>query len=213
MTPQTRELLLHSLSLPPSSSPEAAEMTTKTRPFGTILTAHPHANGFFPSMGLSAMLPAGYTHLAGMFLRAAEKVGVAGRVELREWRRGQVGEEGGWTYHAKGLWITLPKKGKNGQAAGHNGGENMENSEGPSISIVGSSNYTYRSATLDTESNALIVTSSPDLRRRLREEQDHLLHYAGERIELDGEFAKKERKVPLKVRLALWVVWLVGGAL
>jgi CDP-diacylglycerol--glycerol-3-phosphate 3-phosphatidyltransferase len=80
-----------------------------TRPAsGTVLTAHPHANGFYGSKGVSGMLPDAYTHLAKMFLKKVRHEGLDGSIGLREWKKGMVGQDGGWTYHAKGLWVTFP---------------------------------------------------------------------------------------------------------
>ena len=56
----------------------------------------------------------------------------------------------GWTYHGKGIWFT--------------GG-----------TIIGSSNFGYRSDKLDAELQFLIVTSSPDLQRALDSELHGLL--------------------------------------
>ena len=81
----------------------------------------------------------------------------------------------------------------------------------PSISIVGSSNYTKRSYSLDLEVGTVIVTSDEGLKRQLREERDYLQDYA-HKVSMD-EFVKTERRVGIHVRVAMWVVGLVGGAL
>ena len=157
------------------------------------MAASPWANGFYGSKGISGMLPAAYTHLAKQFLHAVKDKGLSKQVSLKEWRYGTVNEPGGWTYHAKGLWITLP-------------GE-----QNPSISLIGSSNYTKRSYSLDLEANTLIVTRNQDLMRRLGEEERWLQEHAKTVDETD--FEKTERRVGLHVRIAMWIVTLVGGAL
>lgn len=81
----------------------------------------------------------------------------------------------------------------------------------PSVSVVGSSNYTKRSYSLDLEVGAAIVTTDEGLKRRLREERDGLQEYA--RVVGMDEFIKTERRVGIRVRIALWIVGLVGGAL
>ena len=159
-----------------------------------VITASPQANGFYQSKGVSGMLPDAYTLLARRFLRAIHAQSRDGAVCLKEWRRGVVGQPGGWTYHAKGLWVTLP-----GEAD-------------PCMSIVGSSNYTKRSYSHDLEAGALIVTSNADLRRRLGDEQRWLQQDHARPVTLD-DFATHERRVGLKVRIAMWIVSLVGGAL
>ncbi|GAB7360267.1 hypothetical protein MBLNU230_g8027t1 [Neophaeotheca triangularis] len=176
MTPSFRNLLLR-------SNPARAN----------IIAASPWANGFYGSKGISGMLPAAYTHKAKDFLHAATSAGLDERITLREWRRGTVGEPGGWTYHAKGLWVTLP-------------GERE-----PSVSIIGSSNYTKRSYTLDLEANALIVTRNEGLMRRLGQEERALGEFAQPVGKQD--FESNERRVGWHVRVAMWIVDAVGGAL
>ncbi|KAH8733121.1 hypothetical protein GQ44DRAFT_696954 [Phaeosphaeriaceae sp. PMI808] len=166
---------------------------------GTVLTAHPHANGFFGSKGVSGMLPDAYTHLAKMFLRKVKYEGQAKTIKLREWKKGKVGEEGGWTYHAKGLWVTFPST-----------VEGMEEKD-PSLTVIGSSNYTKRSYELDLEANVVIATSDPKLRQKLGEEVKWLGEFAKEVDE--KEFEKAERKVGVSVKLSMWLVRVLGGAL
>ncbi|KAI1113303.1 hypothetical protein F5Y14DRAFT_418394 [Nemania sp. NC0429] len=159
----------------------------------TVITASPHANGFYGSKGVSGLLPGAYTYLARRFLREIHQRRRDSSIVLKEWRNGTVGEPGGWTYHAKGLWITLP------------------GDVDPSMSIIGSSNYTKRSYSHDLEAGALIVTRNEDLKRRLGAEQRWLQDFA-KPITLD-DFATNERRVGLDVRIAMWIVSLVGGAL
>ena len=183
MTPSFRRLLL---STRPSS--------------GTVLTAHPHANGFYGSKGVSGMLPGAYTHLAKSFLRKVKHEGLADSIILKEWKKGMVGQEGGWTYHAKGLWVTFPSS-----------SSSEVEKEDPSLTVIGSSNYTKRSYELDLEANVIIATSDPGLRRRLGEE----VKWLGEHAKLvnEQEFEKPERKVGMNVRMAMWAVRVLGGAL
>jgi len=114
---------------------------------------------------------------------------------LREWKRGMVGEEGGWTYHAKGLWVTFPSA----------------TQEDPSLTVLGSSNYTKRAYELDLEANVVIATTDPGLRKRLGEEVKWLGEYAKEVDE--KEFEKEERRVGLRTRVSMWLVRVLGGAL
>ncbi|KAF3771071.1 hypothetical protein M406DRAFT_326474 [Cryphonectria parasitica EP155] len=158
-----------------------------------VITASPFANGFFKSKGVSGMLPDAYTLLARNFLRDVHTRKKDLAITLKEWRKGTVNEPGGWTYHAKGLWITLPSE------------------SSPSLSLVGSSNYTKRSYSLDLEANAMILTRNEDLKKRLGDEQQWLQEHATQVTRDD--FARTERRVSLKVRIAMWIVSLVGGAL
>jgi len=159
----------------------------------TVITASPFANGFYKSPGVSGLLPDAYTLLARRFLRAVHHCKREDSTVLREWRKGTVGEPGGWTYHAKGLWVTMP------------------DNANPSISLIGSSNYTKRSYSLDLEANALIVTENEELKKRLGDEQRWLQENTT--IVTRDDFAKTERRVGLKVRIAMMIVQLVGGAL
>jgi CDP-diacylglycerol---glycerol-3-phosphate 3-phosphatidyltransferase len=160
---------------------------------GTVITASPWANGFYGSKGVSGLLPPAYTLLSRRFLEGVQRAGRGGAITLKEWRKGTVGEPEGWTYHAKGLWVTLP------------------NDVHPSMTLVGSSNYTKRSYSLDLEVNTLIVTKDEDLKRRLGAEQAWLQEHAKE-VGID-DFAKIDRRVGLRVRIAMWIVTLLGGAL
>ncbi|KAH7074792.1 CDP-diacylglycerol-glycerol-3-phosphate 3-phosphatidyltransferas-like protein [Paraphoma chrysanthemicola] len=192
-------------------TPAFRRLLLSTRPAsGTVLTAHPHANGFYGSKGVSGMLPDAYTHLAKMFLQKVRHEGLGDTVELREWKRGMVGEEGGWTYHAKGLWVTFPSTSSSVSTAPDTQARSQLQ-EDPSITVVGSSNYTKRSYELDLEANVIITTSDPGLRKRLGEEVKWLGEYA-EKVD-ESEFEKPERKVGLGVRLSMWAVRVLGGAL
>lgn len=159
----------------------------------TVITASPYANGFYNSPGVSGLLPEAYTLLARRFVQAVYHSRHRDSTVLKEWRRGTVGEPGAWTYHAKGLWITLP------------------NDSGPSISLIGSSNYTKRSYSLDLEANAMIVTQNEGLKKRLGEEQQWLQEHTT--VVTRDDFARTERRVGLRVRIAMFIVQLVGGAL
>lgn len=176
MTPQIRDLLL-------ATNPARA----------TVIAASPWANGFYGSKGVSGMLPAAYTLLSRRFLDAVSRKGLSGQIALKEWRRGTVNQPGGWTYHAKGLWVTLPSE------------------QAPSITLVGSSNYTKRSYSLDLEANALVLTRDAGLMARLGEEERWLQEYA--KVVDRDEYARTERRVGLHVRIAMWIVTMLGGAL
>jgi CDP-diacylglycerol--glycerol-3-phosphate 3-phosphatidyltransferase len=175
-------------------TPEVRQLLLQTRPASaTVVAASPWANGFYGSKGISGMLPAAYTLLSRRFLDAVSRAGLEKHISVKEWRRGTVNEPDGWTYHAKGIWVTLP------------------NHDQPSVSLIGSSNYTKRSYSLDLEANTLIVTRNEGLQRRLGDEEKWLQEYAAPMTQDD--YAKTERRVGLHVRLAMWIVTLVGGAL
>jgi CDP-diacylglycerol--glycerol-3-phosphate 3-phosphatidyltransferase len=79
------------------------------------------------------------------------------------------------------------------------------------MTLIGSSNYTKRSYSLDLEANAFVVTSNADLMKRLGEEETGLQKHAGQ-VGID-DFAKIDRRVGLRVRIAMLIVTLLGGAL
>ncbi|PWW78178.1 hypothetical protein C7212DRAFT_293900 [Tuber magnatum] len=161
---------------------------------GIVVTAAPEANGFYGSKGVSGMLPAAYTLMARQFLGDVIKAGKGESILLKEWRRGTIGKDpDAWTYHAKGVWISLP------------------NEEDPSITLIGSSNYTKRSYSLDLETNALIVTEDEGLKKALGEEVSWLQDNT--RTVTMQDFERTERRVSLNVKLALWIVGAIGGQL
>ncbi len=188
-------------SSPPASTP------------GTILTASPFANGFYNSAGISGLLPAAYTHLSLRFLQAAR----GANLQLREWQRGTVGMEGGWTYHAKGLWITLasPASSANmaqeGNQPAFDGPSKEEITSAPKATVIGSSNYTTRSYGLDLEVGALVITTDPKLKEKWKLEEEKLLARSREVNEAD--LGGEERRAGWKVRVAMWIVKVVGGSL
>lgn len=169
----------------------------------TVVTASPWANGFYGSSGISGMLPAAYTLLSRRFLKEVAKAGKEDAIELKEWRKGTVGQPGGFTYHAKGIWATLPP-----QIDSH--GE-LVDEVGPSITLVGSSNYTKRSYSLDLEVGALIMTGDENLKRKLRAETEWLQKDAT--VTTQDDLMRIDRRVGARVRAALWLVERLGGAL
>lgn len=180
-------------------SPPISRALLSTSPVrGTVLTAHPHANGFHLSPGVSGMLPPAYTLLARRFLDRARRRGLARAIALREWRRGEVNTPAGWTYHAKGLWV------EPGDEPGRAG-------EGPALTVVGSSNYTKRSYALDLEVGAVVVARDPGVRRALAAEVDNLMSHSRETSR--EELESGERRAGWRVRAAMWVVAVLGGAL
>ena len=82
---------------------------------------------------------------------------------------------------------------------------------GPSAVVVGSSNYTSRSYGLDLEVGALVVTSDEGLRRKWKGEEEALLGQSREMRE--EELSGAERRAGWRVRVAMWIVKIVGGAL
>lgn len=125
---------------------------------GTVITASSRANGFYHSRGASGIIPDVYSHLTRKFLRKVEKAGKSDTITLYEWQRGTVNEPGGWSYHAKGIWVS-------------------DNNE-PVATIIGSSNYTKRAYSKDLETNALVITKDQVLQDEMKNEIKNLQEYS-----------------------------------
>ncbi len=105
---------------------------------------------------------------------------------MYEWQKGIVNTLGGWSYHAKGIWICNPNENK------------------PCLTVIGSSNYTRRAYSLDLETNAVIVTRDEQLKNAMRSEVDNILKNTKQMAVEDYE--KEDRKVSLGVQLATKIV-------
>lgn len=141
--------------------PEFAQKLLVTKPSdkAEVITAAPEANGFYQSAGVSRLLPGAYSHLAEKFLKSVYDAGKKEDITLYEWKRGVAHVGDGWTYHAKGIWATLPDE------------------KLPCLTVIGSSNYTRRAYSHDLESNVLLVTSDAGLQQKLKDEIDNLKEY------------------------------------
>lgn len=154
---------------------------------GTVITASPDANGFYKSSGPSGMLAAAYTLLSKRFLDDAAAAGKNSVIRLLEWQRGLYGNKDRWTYHAKGLWIK----------------PNSVESIGPSLTFIGSSNFTRRSQNLDLEATAVLITADEQLQKQLASEVKNLQAYTTE-VHSDN-LKTPERRADLKTRFSLWL--------
>ncbi|KZC05620.1 CDP-diacylglycerol--glycerol-3-phosphate 3-phosphatidyltransferase, mitochondrial [Dufourea novaeangliae] len=119
-----------------------------------LLTAHPTANGFFSAKGVAGGIPAAYTKIEESFIKRCNNMRQQKRVTLWEFIRP------GWTYHAKGLWYSLP-----GQ-------------EKPSLTLIGSPNFGYRSVSKDLETQIAVVTKNEKLQTELQKEHERLFSCA-----------------------------------
>ncbi|KAI8098751.1 uncharacterized protein BX664DRAFT_319510 [Halteromyces radiatus] len=145
-----------------------------------FLTASPEANGFFNSKGVSRFLPPAYTHIERQFYRQVVKVGKEKLITIEEYKRP------GWTYHAKGLWVSFARK------------------TWPSLTMVGSPNFGHRSSQRDLEAQALVVTENKPLQQALFKEVD-MLHQYSEPVSKET-FQQQDRRVPYGVRVATSIV-------
>lgn len=140
--------------------PQIQEKLVNGHAEGTVITASAQANSFYKSPGVSSYIPEAYLLIAKKFLEDIKLKGKENLIKLYEWKNGIVNTIGGWSYHAKGLWITVPEE------------------EEPSITVIGSSNYTKRAYSLDLESNAVIITKDDFLKKQMKSEINNLMKYA-----------------------------------
>ncbi|KAF5095426.1 hypothetical protein D0Z03_001842 [Geotrichum reessii] len=178
-----------------------AKLLRSSPPDATVITASPKANGFYLSKGVSGLLPDAYSLLASQFLAEVEKTQNErhhnSSIKLVEWEKGTVNTPGGWSFHAKGIWVSAPKIAT----------DSKTEIPSPCITVVGSSNYTRRGYTHDLESNALIITRDSELQAQLKQEVDNLLQNTGEPMTLK----KYEERKPTPVLKAL--TWVLGEKL
>ncbi|KAJ4444394.1 hypothetical protein ANN_06186 [Periplaneta americana] len=143
-----------------------------------ILMAHPTANGFLGAQGPAGGIPAAYTLLASAFFKQHQISGQEQRIQMAEFQKK------GWTYHAKGLWYTLPS-------------QNL-----PILTLVGSPNFGNRSVCRDLETQIAIVTKNPKLQQNLLEERERL--YASSTPFTSETLSQPDRKyAPLWVHMAV----------
>ncbi|CAM9018121.1 unnamed protein product [Wickerhamomyces anomalus] len=170
--------------------PEIKAKLLESSSKGVVITASPYANGFYKSKGISGCLPDAYLYLSKLFLQDVFKHGKKNDIILNEWKRGVVNTENGWSYHAKGLWATA------------------SNEEEPSLTVIGSSNYTRRAYSFDLETNAVVVTNDKELKSRMSNEVSNLLQYTNT-LSLE-DFKDEERKVN---NLVIFATKLLGKRL
>ncbi|KAG1858071.1 hypothetical protein DFJ58DRAFT_877132, partial [Suillus subalutaceus] len=165
-------------------SKEYQDLILKSNPADHDVTRVPRQMAFYGSGGLSGLIPEGYTLLEKRFMSAVRAAGRLSsnvpdhhNISLKEWERD------GWTYHAKGIWLS------------------PSIDSPPVLTLFGSTNLNSRSANLDTELSFVMATSSDDLRQKLQEEIQGLHHWA-------VPWRGGERKVRWRTKA---IVALVGG--
>lgn len=149
-----------------------------------VITASSKANGFYQSKGVSKHLPEAYMHLSYKFLKQVAKS--HSNVSIKEWENGVYNKPNGWSYHAKGIWFYFG---------------NTQEKYTPFLTILGSSNYTKRSYSLDLESNIVILTINQELQKELNNELNHLLQHTS-KITLEDFKEDPERNVKPGIKIA-----------
>uniref|UniRef100_A0A914L8T9 CDP-diacylglycerol--glycerol-3-phosphate 3-phosphatidyltransferase n=1 Tax=Meloidogyne incognita TaxID=6306 RepID=A0A914L8T9_MELIC len=123
-------------------------------------------NGFYGGTGLSGSVPLLYLQNSLDFIRKSKEQGYEkSPFTFMEWDRD------GWTFHAKGLWIDFLNSKRIG-------------------TVIGSSNYGFRSSQRDLEAQVLLVTENDALKQKIIEERQYLLEHA-QSIEIDA-FLKRD---------------------
>ena len=116
-----------------------------------IVIASPEANGFLGSRGISGYIPFVYIRLTELFRGLLASKDRLDAVRLLEYSRPE------WTYHAKGLWC---------------------HGERAAMTVVGSSNFGYRSVARDVEAQVTVVTTNAALKERLSNEQRNITNWS-----------------------------------
>ncbi|OON14468.1 phospholipase D domain protein, partial [Opisthorchis viverrini] len=126
-----------------------------------LLCASPMANGFLRSRGVSGFIPMAYREslikLSSRF-SILDKLKTVNPPIFWEYYRPN------WTFHAKGLWVEQKP---------------LITSSAPSsppslLTLIGSSNFSYRSLNRDLESQLVVWTKNAELRTRVIEERNQL---------------------------------------
>eukprot|EP00474_Spongospora_subterranea_P004360 CRZ04818.1 hypothetical protein [Spongospora subterranea] len=137
----------------------------------TILTASPMANAFFNAQGVSKFIPHVYSAIEQRFLSQKNRVN---KVSLMEYSRH------GWSYHQKGIWIR------------------PSSNTAPFLSVLGSSNFGYRSLEKDLECQFYLMTSDEDLRQKMTQELDNVGNYMAP---ITNETFNTNRRITMPIRL------------
>ena len=100
---------------------------------------------------------------------------INGNVKLYEFQKD------GWTFHAKGCWVY-----ENG-------------SKYPNLTVIGSSNYSYRSNRRDTEAQLYMYSECDKFNKKLKEEADMLFSHANQ-VTLKDIKKSKEARLGFRTR-------------
>ena len=125
----------------------------ETMRLNTVLAPSEPANGFYEGGGALKFVPRLYSALHKAFM------------ERKKSTKLFLYERAGWSFHAKGVWVT--------------GLENIY------IHLIGSSNFNFRSSERDFEAQFFLVTSNQDLINRLEHERIRLWNHSNQCVESD----------------------------
>ena len=111
----------------------------------SILMASEEANGFFNGNGILQYIPLIYTHYVKNFFKQMSQP-----TDISIWYYNRVA----WSFHAKGIWLFHPYF---------------------FMTIVGSTNFGYRSVYRDNEAQIVILSKNKQLERMFMEEYQYLI--------------------------------------
>lgn len=173
--------------------------------FAFSLHSSSKANGFYQSPGFSKYIPPAYTYAESRFWKSIKQYNKSDIISIEEWRRD------GWTYHSKGIWLSPTTTSSSSSTSSASSDGAIKTEDGPLIpylTLIGSSNYGYRSAVRDVEVNAVVQTSSEELSSALGNELDNIRKHATDKVD-DALFGRKDRKVgPINKIAARYVTFL-----
>jgi len=133
-----------------------------------FIAAARDANGWWGATGGGRYVPEMYAAATLSFLRRVNRANKSHLLQLYEWSRG------GWSYHAKGLWMSA--------AADADG-----DSSTPLLTMIGSPNFGARSVQRDTETSIVLLTQPQStLAHALKHERDALIKQSI-RVTLNGK--------------------------
>lgn len=141
----------------PTTTDNKSSTTTTTTSTSTtttsIVMASEEANGFHGGAGILRFIPLVYTHYVCSFLR---------RIKEQQQQNPNIAlwyySKPGWSFHAKGIWL-FP----------------CSSQSNSSVTVIGSTNFGYRSVRRDNEAAIVLVSRDRELRGRLEEEHQALL--------------------------------------
>lgn len=126
------------------------------------------ANGFYKSKGISKYIPQAYTFLEKQFYSDICHYGKEHLIKIQEYKRP------GWTFHAKGvllasLFILIYSLRHSYNYLEPGLWCYLDGESWPSLTIIGSSNYGYRSTERDLEAQAILITENTQLRKAIHD--------------------------------------------
>ena len=133
----------------PTTTDNKNSATTTTT---SIVMASEEANGFHGGAGILRFIPLVYTHYVRSFLRRIKEQQQQLNPNIALWYYSKPG----WSFHAKGIWL-------------------FPSEPNSSVTVIGSTNFGYRSVRRDNEAAIVLVSRDQGLRRRLEEEHQALL--------------------------------------